>query len=58
VEAEEEEEADDAEQLCDCKFTLAYGSKAGGALRSTTRPKLNVPLLLLLLLLLILHAWV
>ena len=27
ADAVEEEEDDDAEQLCDCKFTLAYGSK-------------------------------
>ena len=24
---EEKEEADDAEQLCDCQFSLAYGNK-------------------------------
>ena len=27
TDAPDEEEEDDAEQLCDCKFTLAYGSK-------------------------------
>ena len=27
ADAAEEEDEDDAEQLCDCKFTLAYGSK-------------------------------
>ncbi|KAJ8906757.1 hypothetical protein NDN08_003245 [Rhodosorus marinus] len=35
---DEEEEEEDAEQLCDCKFSLAYGNKV---LFNNTRMKLN-----------------
>ena len=38
ADAEEEDDDDDAEQLCDCKFTLAYGSKV---LLHNTRLKLK-----------------
>eukprot|EP00227_Mantoniella_beaufortii_P016613 CAMPEP_0197585056 /NCGR_PEP_ID=MMETSP1326-20131121/7462_1 /TAXON_ID=1155430 /ORGANISM="Genus nov. species nov., Strain RCC2288" /LENGTH=1042 /DNA_ID=CAMNT_0043149509 /DNA_START=144 /DNA_END=3272 /DNA_ORIENTATION=+ len=38
TEAAEEAEEDDAEQLCDCRFTLAYGSKV---LMHNTRLKLK-----------------
>ena len=38
ADVEEEDDDDDAEQLCDCKFTLAYGSKV---LLHNTRLKLK-----------------